>query len=64
MKKATLFAAIAIVLGLALPIADEVIPLPRREWKIMIVYGVGAFFGGLSLLFIGAVLVFAFMASA
>lgn len=53
-----------IVLGLALPIADEVIPLPRREWKIMIVYGVGAFFGGLSLLFIGAVLVFAFMASA
>lgn len=53
-----------IVLGLALPIADGFIPLPRREWRIMIVYGVAAFFGGLSLLFIGALFVSAFMASA
>lgn len=45
-----------IVLGLALPIADRLIPMPRREWRAMIVYGVAAIFGGLALLFIGAVI--------
>jgi hypothetical protein len=53
-----------IVLGLAFPIIDRSLPPPTREWKAMTLYGVAAIFGGLALLFIGAVIQSAFGAGA